>query len=112
MAIERLNGVILTEEEAVKVVTMRSHLEAMVPLAIHDLIKMGGITDWHLKRVSGYAWDIGSGGDALLYRVKGESAKMMGKLTEALAVMAFLPGGVTFLGLHFEVPQTEEKEQT
>jgi len=86
---------------------MRLHLEAMVPLAIADLAKMGGATDWHHERIREYAWDI-AGSEALLFREKGKTAKMLSKLVEGLAVMAFQPGGVTFLGLHFEASVTKE----
>ena len=81
---------------------MRLHLEVAVPLAIHDLLQIGGPSDWHFSRAREYAWDIGEGGDALLYRVKGKTSEMMGKLIEGLAILAFCPGGVDFLGLHFE----------
>src|SRR5579864_112435 len=88
-----------------KKMVMRLHLEASVPFAIHDLTKIGGPSEEHFARARNIlAWDIAGGGDALLYREKLKSAQMMSKLIEGLAIMAFQPGGVTFLGLHFEVP--------
>jgi hypothetical protein len=96
------------EDIETKKMVMRLHLEASVPFAIHDLKKQGGPSAYHREKVRGYAWDIAGGGDALLYREKLKSAVMMSKLIESLAIMAFQPGGVTFLGLHFEVPASKE----
>lgn len=45
-------------------------------------------------------------GDVLLYRSKkkGETAKVFNALAEAMACLAFQPGGVTAFGLHFRSP--------
>jgi hypothetical protein len=86
---------------------MRLHIEAMVPLAIHDLHKVGGPTDWHLEHARKLAWDIAECGDILIYKSdkKGETANMMNKLVEGLTILVFQPGGITFLGVHFEVEE-------
>jgi hypothetical protein len=42
--------------------------------------------------------------DAILYRRPGRTTRVAFALVEALATLAFAPGGVDFLGLHFEVP--------
>lgn len=81
---------------------LKLHLSAVVPLMIADLSEQGGISDWQLERVKGHALYLGEHGDAILYRVKGETAKAMNVLCECLAVLAFAPGGVKFAGLHFE----------
>lgn len=83
---------------------MKTHLEAMVPLAIQEIKKSGGITDEHINRARGIAWDVAEHGDILLYKSnkKGESARMMNKLVEGLAILSFCPGGVIFAGLHFK----------
>ena len=83
---------------------MKTHLEAMVPLAIQEIVRSGGITDEHINRARGIAWDVAEHGDILLYKSnkKGESARMMNKLVEGLAILSFCPGGVIFAGLHFK----------
>lgn len=81
---------------------IKLHLSAVVPLMIADLSSQGGITDWHLEQVQGHAVYLGEHGDAILYRVPGQSGKAMHVLCECLAVLAFAPGGVTFAGMHFE----------
>jgi hypothetical protein len=77
-------------------------LQAMVPLLIAELTEAGGATDADLARVRGYVDDFNVDGDALLFRRKGKTGEMAGKLADALAVLAFQPGGVEFAGLHFE----------
>lgn len=83
---------------------MRTHVDAMVPLAIQEIARGGGITDEHINLARSLSWDLAECGDILIYRSdkKDETAKMMNKLVEGLAILAFLPGGVTFLGVHFE----------
>lgn len=91
------------ENISTKQMLMRLHLEAMVPFAIHDLAKAGGPSEQHFARARNVlAWDIAESGDALLYRVKGKTSEMMSKLIEGIAILSFCPGGIDFLGLHFE----------
>ncbi|BCL83143.1 hypothetical protein ccbrp13_56080 [Ktedonobacteria bacterium brp13] len=81
---------------------LKLHLEAIVPLMIADIANQGDISDWQLERVSGHAVYLGEHGDAILYRVKGETRKAVNVLCESLAILAFAPGGITFAGIHFE----------
>lgn len=89
-------------------------LSIAVPPLIEDLERQGGINDIHLAYVSNHAHTLGSEGDALLYKVKGKTSKLFVVLAECLAVLAFVPGGVKFAGLHFvgqpemEASQCEE----
>jgi len=82
---------------------LKTHLEAMVPLAIQTIKDSGGITDEHINRARSIAWEIAEHGDIILYKSdkKGETAKRINQLVEGLAILAFCPGGVTFMGLHF-----------
>jgi hypothetical protein len=50
-------------------------------------------------------------GDNILFRsrVQGESAKAVNALVNALALLAYQPGGVTFMGLHFEAKETDAR---
>lgn len=81
---------------------LQIHLSFVVPLMILDLERQGGITDWHLEKIRAHGELIGSKGEAILYYVKGETARTIHALSECLAILAFAPGGVTFAELHFE----------
>lgn len=82
---------------------LKIHLSAMVPIALMELKQRGGPDDLDYERVRSYATELGAKGDAILYPVKakGQSAEMVSKLVEAIAVLAFLPGGITIFGMHF-----------
>jgi hypothetical protein len=56
-----------------------------------------------IARASGLADIIASQGDIILYRggKKGETAKAFNAMAEGLAIGAYQPGGVTFLGEHW-----------
>lgn len=82
---------------------LRTHLSAMVPIAMMELQAKGGPDDLDFERVRTYTTEIGAKGDAILYPVKtrGQSAEMVTKLVEAIAVLAFAPGGINIFGMHF-----------
>jgi hypothetical protein len=87
-------------------------VETLVPLRIHDIKKIGGISQEHLDYAAQYG-DMLAGPpcEDLMYKPdrkkdRGNSKEMINRLTRVLAIMAFLPGGVTFMNLHFEIPQT------
>ncbi len=90
-----------------KLLLIRCTLSALVPIAIFDLQQQGGPTDYHRERASAFGVKLGSEGDTLLYYVKGKTGKIMGEFCEVLAVLAFVPGGVTVFGLHFEAVAQE-----
>lgn len=76
-------------------------LGAAVPLAILDM------KDWTFEARQAKALEcsgiIASQGDIILYRSsrKGETAKAFTALAFGLAALAYQPGGVTFMELHF-----------
>lgn len=83
-------------------------LEVSVTLAILDLKAAGGLdslTDWQLEQVREYSDQLGGEGDTLLFKTKGKTAQNFARLSECLAIMAFMPGGVKLAGLHFEVKE-------
>jgi hypothetical protein len=82
--------------------TLPLFLQATVPVLIAELAEAGGAVEADLARVRGYASDFGTDADALLFRREGKTGEMASKLVDALAVLAFQPGGVEFAGLHFE----------
>lgn len=52
--------------------------------------------------------EVAARGDSLMFpSKKGRTAEAFNKLARGLAVAAFQPGGVTFLGQHWEVPAPE-----
>ena len=83
---------------------MRLMLEVGVPLRAYEIRSRKGPSDFDLDRCRKFAIVLGSKGDALQYgsQKTGEVADLMGQLIDAIAVMACMPGGVDFLGLHWE----------
>ncbi len=82
---------------------LRLHTETFVPLAIEEYRLSGGPSEHDFARIRNvYPTEVGSHGDALLYREKGQTARMMNILVDGLAVLAFCPGGVTAFDRHFE----------
>ena len=79
-------------------------LALAVPLLIAELAQRGGPTAEDYARVASYADDLAFHGDDLLYvsRQPGETALRFQQVAEAIAVLAFCPGGITVFGLHFE----------
>lgn len=79
-------------------------VQTAVPLNIAKLRTDGGPNDFQWDWAREFADDLGSMGDILQFKGEkpGQAATMMNRLTYALAIMAFLPGGVDFAGLHFE----------
>ena len=74
-----------------------------VPLRIADLRRHGGPADEDFLRASAICTALGEHGDALLFpsAKRGETAKMFNDFSQALAVMAFVPGGVHAFGFVF-----------
>lgn len=83
---------------------LRLTIGVAVPLLIADLKRIGGPTEYNMEQVRSYSHILGAEGDTILYKSnkKGQTARNTNILCEALAVLSFCPGGVTFAGLHFE----------
>jgi hypothetical protein len=79
-------------------------LEAAVLLRIAQLRKHGGPTAVDFEQARAFSQTLAEKGDVLMYgsKKKGEAAALFNQLAGALSVMAFVPGGVTFAGYHFE----------
>ncbi len=99
---------------------MRLHVETCVPLMVYEILRSGGIDERHLARAKEHGQAIAEHGDALLYREgttrnkEGQinnigTAEMVNKLVEGLAILSFCPGGVTFLGLHFDASEMAKR---
>lgn len=82
---------------------LRASLSAAVPLWIE---RVKAYSPQVREDRARHAVDvIASKGDNILYRSKvaGETAMAFNTLAEAIAIMAFQPGGVEFDGMHWEV---------
>jgi hypothetical protein len=79
-----------------------------VPIEIASLHKQGGVTDWHIEeaqsRMRAFRETPGAS-ESLLYFDKEHTRHAITILVECLAVMAFLDGGITAFGCHFEAQQ-------
>jgi hypothetical protein len=77
---------------------------AAVPLRIAEYKARGGPAAADIGRAREFGRVLGEKGDALLFRGKrGEPAELFNRLADAVAVMAFCPGGVKVFGELFEV---------
>lgn len=80
---------------------LRLHLSAMVPLAIMELQARGGPNEEDYSRLHTYVNHFNEVGESLFYKIKGQTATSMNYLVEAIAVLAFSPGGITVFDLSF-----------
>ena len=88
-------------------------LATAVPLHILQLQAKGGPDAEDLKKATAMSDVLGERGDVLLFGggkkgKKGEVAEIFNGLARALAVLSFVPGGVTLFGSHWET-KIEEK---
>lgn len=83
---------------------LRDHLQAFVPIEIQALQKQGGPTDWHFEEAKKRL----PRDESVSILIKGQTGKSIGQLVECLAVLAFVPGGITVFGCHFEAVADEE----
>lgn len=80
-------------------------MDAAVPLRIAELQRRGGpdAADFNAAREFGSV--LASRGDVLMYGGKpGEAAELANGMAQALAVMAFVPGGVSVFGRRWVAP--------
>ena len=86
---------------------LKMTLEVAVPLRIADLQRIPW--DEIARKLPEWADVLVSQGDIIMYKSpkKGETAKAFNVLASALAAMSFVPGGVTFSGLHWEAKHPE-----
>jgi hypothetical protein len=93
---------------------LAEHVLALAPLRIAEYAASpaGRPTDADLERARGYVDRLARGADALLYRStdpsevrkKGTPAEMANMVVDAVAVLAFQPGGVRIFGQRFYAP--------
>jgi hypothetical protein len=82
-----------------------------VPLIIEEYKRKGGPSPEDFARAKTYAQELGEKGDALLFKVKGETGRMASLWLDGVAILSFVPGGVTIFDHHFEARGTTTKEE-
>ena len=87
---------------------MNEHLSEMIKMAvffrIHELKQRGGPTAEDMQKAQETSQILGERGDILLFGggKKGECAEIFNRTAHAIAVLAFVPGGVEIFGSRFE----------
>ena len=101
----------LSEHERNVKALMLMTLEVAIPIWVNSLKHL----PWsYLAEQAGKcAGIVAEKGDILQYRssVKGETAKAFNALAEGLAILSFCPGGVKFMGRHWENKHTDSPGQ-
>jgi hypothetical protein len=79
-------------------------LSAAVPLRIMKLIRDGGPSEADFERIKSYQEDLTTRGSDLYFRntKNNATATRFNQVADAIAVMSFLPGGITTFGMHFD----------
>ena len=79
-------------------------MQTAVPLYIERMKAKGGPDDEDRKKAQETSEILGERGDILLFGggKKGECADQFNRTAEAIAILAFCPGGVEIFGSHFE----------
>jgi len=81
-------------------------LAIAVPLATKQYEQFPEKWEADKELIVSYADVFAGQGDELLFREKGVSCQLFGKLARALAWLSFLPGGVRFNGVIYEADST------
>ena len=79
-------------------------LSAAVPLHSMGYQERGGPTPEDWARAKAFGPILGEQADRLLFRSKkqGETASLFNRLADAIAILSYVPGGVTMFGTHWE----------
>jgi len=85
-------------------------LQLAVPLRIDELRRAGGPRSTDFEEARAFVPDLCAKGDLILYKSKkkGETAALFNRLVRAIAVLAFVPGGVRLFDSHWEAKTPEE----
>jgi len=83
---------------------LATSLSAAVPLWTESFVEKGMSLDEVLAVAKGASQIIAEKGDLILFKSKkkGETAEAFNALAKGIAACAFVPGGVTTFGQHFE----------
>lgn len=79
-------------------------LDTSVPIRVLALQEQGGPIQEDFKRIQGHDQLLGERGNFLWMKSKkkGETAKVANAVADAIAVLSFVPGGITLFGQHWE----------
>jgi hypothetical protein len=94
---------------------MNEHLSEMLKMAVffrvEELKVRGGPTAEDMKKAQETSDILGEHGDILLHGggKKGECAEIFNRTAHAVAVLAFVPGGVEIFGTRFEATDRPEE---
>jgi len=83
-------------------------LETAVPIWINELQEVP--FEELMDRAKTCGWEVAEKADTLLYGSKkiGGTAEVFNRLAEGLAILSFVPGGVNFLGRHWEAKHKKD----
>lgn len=82
---------------------LKELLIRLVPLRIIEYQQQGGPDADDQARACAAAADIAAHADGLLTGQRdGHSSRVLDRIVDAVAVLSYLPGGYTILGLHYE----------
>ncbi|GHO55795.1 hypothetical protein [Ktedonobacter robiniae] len=95
---------LITERFSVASSHLAIALSASVPLRVLGLYERQGPNENDLGAARQVGTLLASKGDVLLFgsQVRGETAELFNQVAQALAVLSFVPGGVTCFGQHFD----------
>jgi len=79
-------------------------MSAAIPLYIISLKDKGGPSQADFDSLKETSSLLGEKGDVLLFggKKKNECADIFNKTAEAIAILSFLPGGITIFGQHYQ----------
>lgn len=91
-------------QESITGTLIQSTLEIAVPFRMLELHQRGGPSDLDWEETRAFGDVLPYAGDNLIYKSgkRGETARLMSDTIRAVAVLAFVPGGITIYGLHFD----------
>lgn len=85
-------------------VTIAPAMSAAVLIRIQELKKNGGPSSSDWEKMGEFGEVLAAKGDILLFGggKKGEQADLFNRTAHAISVLAFVPGGITIFGEHWE----------
>lgn len=90
-----------------------STFQAGIMLHILELRERGGPTIAEWSRIAEFANALAEKADVMLFGgcKKGEAADLFNKTCKAVAILSFVPGGITLMGEHYEsIPDSGKGE--
>lgn len=75
---------------------------SFVPLIIAIYKQKGGPSEKDFERMKPFSLKLGEQGDALFFKKENVTSQLANMWLDAIAVLSFLPGGVTVFGHCFE----------